>query len=235
MLKYRLSKEEHEKLDDVLKAVYAADGDNFVLQGEGFTDKSKLDEFRQTNVDLLKKAKAVEGVDLDKYNQMLETDRKIRDKELIDKGDFETLITERLANQKSDFEGKLTAATENAGKATTNYHNLLQKTEIEGAAFKAFGSAKIRPEAHDAVMSQIKSTFMVEDGTVVGKANGEILTGAEGNLTIAEFVNNQPDFMRVPNTPGGGGGNDNDKHQMTPGSSSQDRIQKGLADLMSKK
>ena len=234
MLKYRLSKEEHDKLDDILKAVYAADGDNFVLQGEGFTDKSKLDEFRQTNVDLLKKAKAVEGVDLEKYAQMLETDRKIRDKELIDKGDFETLIAERLANQKSDYEAKLAAATETAGNATGKYHSLLQKTEIEGAAFAAFGTSKIRPDAHKAVMAQIKSTFKVEDGMVVGKDGDKILTGAEGNLTIAEFVESQPDFMRVPHTPGAGGGNDNDKSQMQPGTSSQDKIQKGLTELMNK-
>lgn len=235
MLKYKLSKEDFEKLDDAVKAFYAADGDNYVLQAEGAVDKAKLDEFRQSNVDLLKKQKSLEGVDLDKYNSMLETERKIRDKELIDKGDIDTLIAERLAAQTSDFEAKLANAQGTATQATEKYHALVSKTEIEGAAFKAFGAAKIRPDAHDAVMAQIKSKFSVgEDGSVIAKDGDKILTGADGNLTIAEFVESQPDFMRVPNTPGAGDGNEHGKSPMSQGSTSQEKIQSGLKELMNK-
>ena len=117
-MKFKINKDEHEKLSDDFKALYVADGDNFIMQVEGAVDKTKLDEFRASNVDLLKQAKANEGIDMEKYTSMLETERKIRDKELIDKGDIETLIAERLANQKSDFEGKLLAATNMAGDAT---------------------------------------------------------------------------------------------------------------------
>ena len=230
-MKFKINKDEHEKLSDDFKALYVADGDNFIMQVEGAVDKTKLDEFRASNVDLLKQAKANEGIDMEKYTSMLETERKIRDKELIDKGDIETLIAERLANQKSDFEGKLLAATNMAGDATSKYHTLVSKTEIEGAAFKAFGATKIRPDAHDALMAQIKSTFKVEDGIVVGKNGEAILTGADGNLTIAEFVNNQPDFMRVPNSPGAGNGGEGGEPNRSA-SSSHDKITAGLKDLM---
>lgn len=234
-MKFRINKEEFDKLSDDFKAEYKADGDNYVLQGEGFADKDKLDEFRQTNVDLLKKAKANEGIDMEKYNSMLETERKIRDKELIDKGDIDTLVAERLANQKSDYEAKLATATENAGSATSKYHTLVSKTEIEGAAFKAFGITKIRPDAHDAVMAQIKSKFSVgDDGMVIAKEGDKILTGADGNLTIAEFVESQPEFMRVPNTPGDGKTTEHGKPPMSTGSTSQEKIQKGLTELMNK-
>ena len=233
-MKFKLTKEEFEKLSDDFKAEYKAEGDNYILQGEGFADKDKLDEFRATNVDLLKKSKANEGIDMEKYNSMLETERRIRDKELIDKGDIDTLVAERLANQKNDFEAKLATATETAGNATSKYHTLVSKTEIEGAAFKAFGAAKIRPDAHDAVMAQIKSKFSVgEDGMVVAKEGDKILTGADGNLTIAEFVESQPDFMRVPNTPGGGK-DETSKSPMSTGSTSQEKIQSGLKELMNK-
>ena len=69
---------------------------------------------------------------------------------------------------------------------------------------------------------------------VVGKNGEAILTGADGNLTIAEFVNNQPEFMRVPNTPGGGNPDDQTKAPAAQGSSSQEKIQKGLTELMNK-
>ena len=234
-MKFKIDKAEHEKLSDDFKALYIADGDNFVMQIEGAVDKTKLDEFRQTNVDLLKQADANKGINMEKYNTMLETERKVRDKELIDKGDIETLINERLANQKSDYEAKLLTATTTAGDATSKYHTLVSKTEIEGAAFKAFGATKIRPDAHDALLAQIKSTFSVgEDGMVVGKNGEAILTGADGNLTIAEFVNNQPEFMRVPNTPGAGNPDDQTKPPAPQGSTSQEKIQKGLTELMNK-
>lgn len=233
-MKFKINKEEFEKLSDDFKAEYKAEGDNYILQGEGFADKDKLDEFRQSNIDLLKKSKANEGIDMDKYNAMLETERKIRDKELIDKGDIDTLVAERLANQKTDYEGKLVVATTAASDATSKYHALLSKTEIEGEAFKAFGITKIRPDAHNAVMAQIKSTFKVEDGVVVGKDGDKVLAGVDGNLTIAEFVNNQPEFMRVPNTPGGGQDNEHGKPPMPQGSTNQEKIQKGLKELMNK-
>lgn len=234
MLKYMINAEEHGKLSEDFKTLYVANGDNFTMQVEGATDKSKLDEFRASNVELLKNAKATEGINMDKYNAMLETERKVRDKELIASGDFDTLVAERLANQKSDFEARLETATLSATSATNNYHALLTKTEIEGAAFKAFGITKIRPEAHDAVMSQIKSTFTVEDGVVVGKSNGTILTGADGNLSIAEFVNNQPEFMRVPNAAGGGNPDEGGKPPMTPGRTSREKITEGLSQLLNK-
>ena len=232
MLKFRLNKEAHAALDDTLKAFYALDGEDFVLQTDGGTDKSKLDEFRQSNVELLKQAEKTKGVDLDKYNTMLDTERKIREGELIKSGDIETLVNERIANMETDYKGKLQVATDNANNATNQYHSLMSKTEIEGAAFKAFGSNKIRPEAHDAVMAQIKNTFSVQDGVVIGKQGETVLAGANGNLTINEFVNSQPDFMRVPNSPGGASGGDN--APMAPGRSSQDKIQSGLESLMNK-
>jgi hypothetical protein len=233
MFKFRLNKEEHDALDDATKAFYSADGDNFVLQVEGAVSKDKLDEFRQSNVELLKKAKATEGVDLEKYNSMLETERKIRDKELIDKGDFDTLVSERTKNIANDYQAKLENATAQVSGFESKYNQLVSKHEIEGAALKAFGAHNIRPDAHSAVLAQIKSTFVVDNGSVIAKNGDSIITGVDGNLTIDEFVGNQPDFMRVPNTAGAGNG-DESNNGMSNGNSSRDKITSGLQALMKK-
>jgi len=234
MLKFKVNKEEFDKLEESVQAYYSADGENYVMQIEGATSKDKLDEFRNTNVDLLKQVKANEGINMDKYNAMLETERKVRDKELIASGDFDTLVKERTASMQSDFQAKIDNANNSVIGITDKYNQLVTKTEIEGAAHKAFVSSKIRPEAQDAVMSQIRSTFSVdENGAVVGKNGDAILTGADGNLTISEFVSNQPDFMRVPNQAGGGQGNEGDNHGgMIQGKTSQDKISNGLAARM---
>lgn len=233
-MKFKLTKEEFEKLSDDFKAEYKADGDNYILQGEGFADKTKLEEFRMANTELLKTTKGLEGIDMAKYNSMLETERKIRDKELIAKGDIETLIAERLATSTSDFNGKLKTAQELADSATSKHSKLVSKYEIEGAALKAFGAHKIRPDAHDAIMAQIKSKFSVdESGKVIAKEGDSIVAGKDGNLTVSEFVESQPDFMRVPNTPGGGQGGE-DQTVVKPGTSSQDKIKAGLAKALGK-
>ena len=235
MLKYKLSKEDHGQLEESLQALYSADGESFILGVEGATSKDKLDKFRQANTELLKAQKGLEGIDMEKYNSMLETERKIRDKELIDKGDFETLITERLAASTNDFDAKLANSTNEVTAYKNKYDSLVAKHEIEGAALKAFGEHKIRPDAHEAVLAQIKAKFVVDNGSVIAKDGDSILTGADGNLTISEFVSGQPDFMRVPNDLGhGNGNNSNSNNGMNQGNTSQDKIRSGLSKMMSK-
>jgi len=232
MLKYKLNQEEHTALDETLKTLYSVDGDGFILGVEGAASKDKLDEFRAANTELLKAQKGLDGINMEKYNSMLETEQKIRDKELIEKGDFETLIAERLAASTSDFNAKLNTASTQVASFENKYNSLVSKHEIEGAALTAFSSNNIRPDAHNAILAQIKSTFSIDNGVVIAKQGDTILTGADGNLTINEFVASQPEFMRVPNQQGAAtGGNDN-QSGMRQGSTSGDKIKSGLAKMM---
>ena len=159
MLKYKLNQEEHTALDETLKTLYSVDGDGFILGVEGAASKDKLDEFRTANTELLKAQKGLEGINMEKYNSMLETEQKIRDKELIEKGDFETLIAERLAASTSDFNAKLTTASTQVANYETKYNSLISKHEIEGAALTAFGKNNIHPDAYRSIMSDIKATI----------------------------------------------------------------------------
>lgn len=233
MLKFKIDSEAFEALNEVEKTFYSQSDDGFQLQVEGATDKSKLDEFRASNVELMKKQKELEGVDLTKYQSMLETERKIRDKELIDKGEFDTLIKERTQALTNDWEGKYTNTTNQLNDYKSKYEGLVSKHEIEGAAFKSFGTHNIRPDANDAIMAQIKSTFSLDNGQVVAKNGDTILAGANGNLTIDEFVAQQPDFMRVANDAGRGDRSKNEP-AMSQGTSSRDKIQSGLSKMLSK-
>jgi len=64
MLKFKLSVEDFDALNDLEKSFYAMSGDGYQLQVDGATDKSKVDEFRASNVELLKNQEAYKGVDL---------------------------------------------------------------------------------------------------------------------------------------------------------------------------
>ena len=209
MLKFKLDQETFAQLNEVEQSFYAQAGDGYQLQVEGATDKAKLDEFRATNVDLLKQQEQYKGVDLDKYRKLEEQERKLRDKELIEKGEFDTLVAERTKAISSDYQAKLDNLTKQLNDVSSQHSSVISKYEIEGAAAKAFSEHKISPEAYDAVLSQIKSKFTIDNGKVIAKDGDNILTGANGNLTISEFVAAQPDIFKIPSSGGKGTGNDN--------------------------
>ena len=211
MLKFKIDSENFNSLNEVEQTFYAQAGEGYQLQVEGAADKSKLDEFRATNVDLLKQQDALKGIDVAKYRAMEEQERKLRDKELIDKKDFDGLISERTNSMKSDYEAKIEALTSQLNDSSSNYNTIVSKYEIEGAAAKAFGEHKISPDAYDAVLSQIKTKFSIDNGKVVAKDGDHILTGADGNLTVSEFVAGQPEIFKIPSSGGNASGNEGAK------------------------
>ena len=212
MLKFKIDSESFDKLNDVEKTFYAQAGEGYQLQVEGATDKSKLDEFRATNVDLLKQQEAFKGVDLEKYRKLEEQERKLRDKELIDKGEFDTLLAENTNVMKSDYEAKINNVQTQYEQLLNSHNSYVSKTEIEGEAIKAFSVHKINPDAFDGVLAQIESKFSVDNGQVIARDGETILTGADGNLTISEFVAGQPEIFKIQSNGGKGSGNDNHQH-----------------------
>jgi hypothetical protein len=231
MLKYKLTADEINSVDESVKPFYEQNGDFYTLKVEGAVPKEKLDEFRATNIDLMKKLKDYDGVDLEKYNQLTEVERKMRDKELIEKGDIDTLIKERLASVESDYTAKLNTLQQAVQEKEQNYKQLLVKYEIEGEAMKALQANKIRPEAFDAILTQVKTKFTVDDnGKVIAKDGDKILTGKNGNLTISEFIAQQPDIFKLPNDAGAARGNRGST--AFGGNSSRDKIASGLQKLL---
>ena len=233
MLKFILNAEEHGKLSEAEKGFYKASGDNFQLEVDGAVDKTKLDEFRTTNVELLKSAEKYKGVDLEKVNLLLAQEAKLKDAEFIEKKDFEGLVESRTNAMRSDLEAKIQTLTEQNNLSGSKYNSLVSKHEIEGAAIKAFTEHKISPEAHEAVMSQIKGKFSIDNGVVVAKSGDTIEAGANGNLTVSEFVQSQPEIFKIQSNGGNGQGNDNNDTTMKKGNSSVDQIKEGLAARMS--
>ena len=228
MLKYTIDSENFTALNEVEQSFYAQSGDGYQLQVEGATAKSKLDEFRASNVDLLKQQEALKGVDITKYRAMEEQERKLRDKELIDKKDFDGLISERTNSLKSDYEAKIQALTSQLNDSTGNYNNLITKTEIEGAANSAFSKHSIRPSLSNAAMLLVKNTFSVDQGRVIAKDGDNILAGANGNLTISEFVDSLGEDFKIQSS-GGNGNGGNNSTQVDRGAAKRDAYSKLLS------
>ena len=228
MLKFKIDSEAFEKLNDVEKTFYAQSGEGYQLQVEGAADKAKIDEFRIKNIELMNNAEKFKDVDMEKYAATMEKERKLRDKELIDKGEFDQLLAENTHVMKSDYEAKIAILTGQLETSTSSHTNLISKHEIEGAATKAFAEHKINPVAFDSVMSQIKAKFSIDNNMVVAKEGDAILSGSDGNLTVSEFVASQPEIFKLQSNGGQGKGNQGDGSGMQSGRSSTDKIAAGL-------
>ena len=89
----------------------------FVLSVEGMTEKAKLDEFRNSNIELRKQledvsatADAFKGLDPQKAREALKKLEGFEDKDLMDKGQFDKL----LKKKESELTGKIDALTKHA-------------------------------------------------------------------------------------------------------------------------
>lgn len=205
-LKFLIESAAFDTLNDVEKTFYKKEGDNYQLEVEGAVDKTKLDEFRSNNTELMKQAKQFEGVDLEAYNNFKKIEEANKDKTFIEQKDFEGLVASRTKILISDFEGQIAALKQNSETSANNYTKLLTKTELEGAAIKAFSEHKINPDANESLMAQIRGKFSVENGQVVAKNGDEIEMGSNGNLTINEFVASQPEIFKMQSDGGKGSG-----------------------------
>ena len=83
-----------EGLTPEVAALYSEVDGKFFLDVEGVVPKAKLDEFRNTNVDLMKKLDALKDVDPAEYKKMKAEFEKL--KKLSDsKPDVDSVVAER--------------------------------------------------------------------------------------------------------------------------------------------
>lgn len=206
MLKFKLTKEQFEELSEAEKTFYALEGDTAVLQVEGVVPKDKHDEFRENNIELSRQLESFKGIDPAKYAELVENERKAQEKKMVEEGDIEKLLDQRTGAMKSDYEAKIKKLTSDLEASQKSYTDTVSKYEISGAAQKAFATHKINPEMQDFVMTKINGMFTIDNGQAIARNGDEIMTGANGNLTIDEYVGGLPDTFRVPSSGGRGNG-----------------------------
>lgn len=186
MLKFKIA-----KLEDVIEAhrgFYTQGEDGaFYLNVEGAVQRERLDEFRNTNVDLMKKLDRFKGIDPEKVAEILENERKIAEKKFVDAGDIEGLVNSRIAAMKEDYENKLKTLGSQFSTANRQLETLLIDNEVRAHAIKIGVTAT----AVDDVLLRAKTVFKVEDGRPVAKnEKGEVIYGKDGqsSLAVGEWI-----------------------------------------------
>ena len=96
-------------------SLYAEREGGWVLDVDGAVEKTKLDEFRTTNVSLLKERdelkKRYEGIDPEEVRKLADEKRRLEEAQQIKAGEAEKVVEARVKALKGDFDKQLSAAT----------------------------------------------------------------------------------------------------------------------------
>jgi hypothetical protein len=169
-----------DKLEDVpenARAMYKPEGGKFVLDVEGAVPRERLDEFRNNNIELQQKLEKLKDVDPVKYRELMELDRKVQEKQLIDKGDVDGLVNLRTNEMRKDFETKEVTYKTQLDSANAQLSMLLIDNAVKSEAIKL----GVHETAVEDVVLRARSTFVVDKGQPVPKdAAGQVIYGKDG-------------------------------------------------------
>lgn len=230
MFKFKIA-----KLEDVaeeLRKYYSQGADGaFYLTVEGAVDRARLDEFRNNNIDLQKKLERFKDIDPDKVAEILENERKIAEKKLIDAGDIEGLVNSRIAAMKQDYETRLGNTSKSLETANRQLETLLIDNEVRAHAIKI----GVAPTAVDDVLLRAKTVFKVEEGRPVAKnEKGEVLYGKDGQnpLAVGDWIGGLKEVAPHLFQPSQGSGSTNAQRGGPSGQklSAAQKISQGLRD-----
>lgn len=182
-----------EGLADPIKELYRKDGEDYRLDVEGMVPKAALDEFRENNVtlkkaneDLAAKLKSFDGIDVEKVKELQETERKVKDGELIKAGKIDELIQSRLAPI-------LKEASDKAAEKDKQIQDLSRQmdTMTIDTRLTEIGTKKgLRPTAIEDMLHRGRKTFVRQDGKVlaVGRDGAQLLSKTGEPLSMEHWV-----------------------------------------------
>lgn len=172
-----------EGLDAAIATLYEQGADGaYYLSVDGAVGKDKLDEFRNNNVKLLKDLEKFKDVDPAKYQELLALAKKQEEKKLIDAGEIDKVVEQRVGEMKSTYESQLKTLTEQSSVAQRQLESLLIDNAVRDAAVKS----GVQPTAVDDVLLRAKATFKIKDGNAVPvDAQGNVVYGKDGTTPMS--------------------------------------------------
>jgi len=231
-----------DEVDEQFQSLYVKEGDVFVLAVDDTDYKQTLGEFRNNNIELTKKLQQAEGaseelaalkeqvekfqgIDPEKAKEAMDKIRNIEEKQLIDAGEIDTVIEQRVAQRvermRADLEGKVNAATkrnEQLEAENGKYKGRLSEVVIDSALQQAVSNvAPIRKGAmRDAIARGREVWTLDENGQpvpMIKGANGkEVMYGSDGKTVLsmdewAQSLAMEAPYLFEGNAGGGANGN----------------------------
>lgn len=169
-------------------ALYTKNADGkFYLEVEGAVSKAKLDEFRENNVRMLKKLDDYKDIDPAKYADLLKLQAKADEKKLIDAGELDKVVEQRVGQMRTTYDSEIEKLT----KANTLAQRQLESLLIDNAVRDSAIKSGVQPTAVDDVLLRAKATFQIKDGVPVPMdSTGNAIYGKDGAtpMSIADWT-----------------------------------------------
>ena len=187
-MKRSITTEEHAALSDDFKSEYVQDGTGFTIKLEG--DDKKLNDFRTNNKNLEAQLAEVNkkfvNIDVDKYNSMVEKDKLIADKKLIDSGRVDELIQGRVDAVTDSFKTQLESITNTNNMMRQRLSTSLIDSEITQQAATLGAHASAIPD----IVSRANNVFKLNDLDQVVAMNGEkeLFNNSGQPLSTKDFI-----------------------------------------------
>lgn len=204
-LKYRIKK--LEDVPEAVRALYKADGDEFVLDAEGVVPKERLDEFRDNNISLQRQLEKLKDIDPVKYRELVNLQREVEEGQLLKAGKIEEVVNSRVTAMKASLEGERDTFRSRAESAESQLSVLLIDSAVRNEALKL----GVVNTALDDVVLRARTIYKMKDGAAVPHDNkGEVIFGKDGKTPmpmsdwLTSLKKNAPHLFA--NSQGGGAG-----------------------------
>ena len=174
---------------------YAERDGAWILDVDGAVEKTKLDEFRTTNVSLLKERddlkKRFEGIEPDEVRTLADEKRKLEEAAQLKAGEVEKVFEGRLKTVKGDFDKQLSAVS--AERDALNAR--LVAIQIDQGVISVASKRGLRATAMPDITSRARGVFRLVKGVPTAfEADGETVRhGKDGvsPMTLEEWVDAQ--------------------------------------------
>lgn len=205
-LKYQIT-----KLDDVpenVRTMYRQEGSVFVLDVDGAVPKDRLDEFRNNNIQLQQQLDKLKDIDPVKYRELTVLQRKLEEKELLDKGEVDKVVNLRVEQMRNELQTTIDTTTTQLTAAQAQLNKLLVDNVVKSAALKH----GVLADAVDDVVLRAKNIYSVKDGVPTPtNEKGEIIYSKDGKtpMPVEEWLADLKKTARhlfAGSTGGGAGG-----------------------------
>lgn len=191
-----------DEVDEGLRSLYKLQEDGtHLLQVEGMSPKNKVDEFRNSNIQLSKEIiKLKDGmskfkdIDPTKYKEYEQKVLEIQDKNLIDAGQIDEVVAQRTERMRQDYETKTNALQKVASDSVTKHDQVSAKLDdfmLTSELTKVATTAKIKSSAITDAINRGKSIFQHSEGKITPReADGSIMYGNDGTseMTMTEWA-----------------------------------------------
>jgi hypothetical protein len=181
-----------EEIPAELQPFYAERDGAWTLDADGVVEKSKLDEFRTTNVNLLKErddlAKRFEGIDPEEVRQLAADKQKLLEERQLKSGEADKVIEARLKTARAEWDKQhgVVVAERDA------LHGRLTAIQIDQAVVTEATKRGLRATAIPDIAARARTNFKLVNGVPQAfEADGQTARmGKDGvtPMTLAEWV-----------------------------------------------